>query len=378
MRTERPDAGPCRTAPSRRGRGTVRRALALLAAAAALAGCSPSSDAGATARSSSAAVAASPSTSAGAVQSLALEDAYQRVITQVLPSVVEIRTEKALGSGVVYDDAGHIVTNAHVVGSATHFQVYMSGTSKPVDATLRGTYPASDLAVITLADPSGARPATFGPSSGLKVGDLVLAMGNPLGLASSVTNGIVSALGRTVSEPQSQDSPGATIADAIQTSASINPGNSGGALVDLQGEVVGIPTLAAVNPESGGAAPGIGFAISSDVVRRVAPQLIKNGTVTNTGRAALGVRVTTVTDNQGQPRGVGVVSATSGGPAAKAGIGAGDIIVSVAGQPTPTQQALAGVLAGLDVGAKVPVGVVKGGSGSPSTVEVTLGDLGSV
>ena len=212
-----------------------------------------------------------------------LEADYRRVIQSVLPSVVEIRTQQALGSGVVLDGNGDIVTNAHVVGSASQFEVFLPGRADPVKASLRGTYLPDDLAVIRLADSSGARPATFGHSADLQVGDIVLAVGNPLGLASSVTNGIVSALGRTVSEPQGQGSPGATIPDAIQTSAAINPGNSGGALVDLAGEVVGIPTLAAVSPEGGGAAPGIGFAISSDTVRRIAPQLAATGKVTEFG-----------------------------------------------------------------------------------------------
>ena len=306
-----------------------------------------------------------------------LENAYQQVIKEVLPSVVEIRTEQALGSGVIYDKLGDIVTNAHVVGSATTFQVQLAGRANSVHATLRGTYDASDLAVIRLDDASAVQPASFGRSADLRVGDLVLAMGNPLGLASSVTNGIVSALGRTVSEPQGQGSPGATIPDAIQTSAPINPGNSGGALVDMNAQVVGIPTLAAVDPESGSAAPGIGFAISSDTVRRIAPQLIATGKVTDSGRAALGVRVSTVTDPQGQPQGVGVASVTPGGPAAKAGIQPGDVIVSVAGQPTPTTQALADVLANLRVGQTVTVGLLRNGSQSTTTVQVTLGQLTS-
>jgi S1-C subfamily serine protease len=220
------------------------------------------------------------------------------------------------------------------------------------------------------------QPARFGDSGTVAVGTIVLAMGNPLGLSSSVTNGIVSAVGRTVSE--GDQGPGATLPDAIQTSAAINPGNSGGALVDLQGRVIGIPTLAATDPELGGsAAPGIGFAVSSDTVRRIAPQLIANGKVTNSGRAALGVRVTTVTDQQGQPAGEGVVSVTSGGPADKAGIRAGDVIVSVAGQPTPDAQALSTVLANLRVGQQVTVGLLRDGSQSTTTVQVTLGQLTS-
>jgi putative serine protease PepD len=328
----------------------------------------PSAAVGSSSPSSSAS-ASVPGTGAGAQ----LENTYQQVIKKVLPSVVEIRTQQALGSGVVYDNQGDIVTNAHVVGTATSFQVQLSGRANPVSATLRGVYDASDLAVIKLDNADGVQPASFGHSADLQVGDIVLAMGNPLGLSSSVTNGIISALGRTVSEPQGQGSPGATIPNAIQTSAPINPGNSGGALVDLNAQVVGIPTLAAVDPESGGAAPGIGFAISSDTVRRVATQLIATGKVTNSGRAALGVRVTTVTN----PEGVGVFSVTPGGPADKAGIKAGDVIVSVAGQPTSDTQALATVLANLHVGQKVTVGLLRNGAQSTTTVQVTLGQLTS-
>jgi putative serine protease PepD len=337
---------------------------------------SPSGQAGRRTPGTPSTSAVAPAPSPGrepAVAAGSLEADYRRVIKAVLPSVVEIRTAQGLGSGVVYDAAGDIVTNAHVVGSATRFEVFLPGRADPVTATLRGTYPPDDLAVIRLADPSGARPATFGRSADLQVGDIVLAMGNPLGLESSVTNGIVSALGRTVSEPQSEGSPGATIPDAIQTSAAINPGNSGGALVDLDAQVVGIPTLAAVSPEGGGAAPGIGFAISSDTVRRIAPQLASSGRVTDSGRAALGVAVTPVTDQQGESAGLGVVEVTRGGPADKAGIRTGDVLVSVAGQATPTQQALAAVLAGQKVGATIPVQVTR--DDSTSTIQVTLGEL---
>lgn len=139
--------------------------------------------------------------------------------------------------------------------------------------------------------------------------------------------------------------------------------------------MVGIPTLAAVSPEGGGAAPGIGFAISSDTVRRIAPQLAATGKVTDSGRAALGVKVTPVTDQQGRPAGVGVVDVTSGGPADKAGVKPGDVLVSVAGQPVPDQEVLAAVLAAQRVGAAVPVQIMR--DGTTTTVQVTLGELAS-
>ena len=260
------------------------------------------------------------------------------ITERVRPSVVEIRTSSGLGSGVVFDAKDDIVTNAHVVGNATSFQVLQASSASPRPATLVGKYGPDDLAVIKVSGAKNLRPAGFGGSAKLQVGDFVLAIGNPLGLASSVTEGIVSAVVRTVTEPAESGSPGATLPDTIQTSASINPGNSGGALVDLAGQVVGIPTLAAVDQQIGGAAPGIGFAISSDMATRIARQLIATGHVTNSGRAALGVAVTTVTAPDGTPAGAGVVSVTSGGPAATVGIRAGDVITAVNGTPTPDSQ----------------------------------------
>jgi S1-C subfamily serine protease len=243
-----------------------------------------------------------------------------------------------------------------------------------MSATLVGSYPANDVAVVRVADGSALRPATFGDSARVEVGEIVLAMGNPLGLSATVTNGIISATGRTVTEPTSQESPGATLPDTLQTSAAINPGNSGGALVDLDGHVVGIPTLAAVDQQIGGAAPGIGFAIPSDDVKRIADQLIASGTVTDSGRAALNARVVTVTDSAGRPQGTGVVDVSADGAAAHAGIRPGDLIVSLNHTPTPTAQALGAVLAGLKVGQTVPVTISR--DGKQQTLQITLGELG--
>jgi S1-C subfamily serine protease len=144
----------------------------------------------------------------------------------VLPSVVEIRTSSGLGSGVVFDSGGDIVTNAHVVGSATSMQVLGSASAEPVPAALVGVYRPDDLAVIRVSDAKGLRPAVFGNSAALAAGDIVLAIGNPLGLDSSVTEGIVSAVGRIVSEPASDGAAGATLPDTIQTSAAINRGSA--------------------------------------------------------------------------------------------------------------------------------------------------------
>jgi S1-C subfamily serine protease len=341
-------------------------ALAALAALA-VAGCT-SPGGGSTAPARAAATASGPANAVG------LEQAFVSVIKQMLPSVVEIQTSSGLGSGVVFDSKGDIVTNAHVVGTATTFQVLLPSSASPRPATLVGTYPPDDLAVIKVGDAGGLRPAVFADSAKLEVGDIVLAIGTPLGLASSVTEGIVSAVGRTVSEPSGQGSPGATLPDTIQTSASINPGNSGGALVDLAGQVVGVPTLAATDQQLGGAAPGIGFAISSNTVKLIAGQLVASGQVTNSGRAALGVQVSTVVSASGAPVGTGVVSVTTGGPAAKAGITAGDVMTAVNGTATPDAQALATVLAGLHPGQAVTVALNRA-DGSTTTVKVTLGQL---
>jgi S1-C subfamily serine protease len=303
-----------------------------------------------------------------------LQQAYVSAIRRVLPSVVEIKTASGLGSGVVYDTGGHIVTNAHVVGSARSFQVFQAGSAEPLQARLVGSYQPDDLAVIKITGSARLTPAHFANSPGLRVGDIVLAMGNPLGLSSSVTDGIVSAVGRTVSEPQESGSPGATLPDAIQTSAPINPGNSGGALVNLADQVVGIPTLAATDQQLGGAAPGIGFAIPSSIVTDIAGQIIRTGRVTNSHRAALGLRVQTITGPDGQPAGVGVVTVTSGGPAARAGLRPGDVITAVNGTATRDTESLAAVLAQLRPGQQASVRITRA-SGGTATVKITLGQL---
>jgi putative serine protease PepD len=206
------------------------------------------------------------------------------------------------------------------------------------------------------------KPAVFADSSKLQVGDVALAIGNPLGLRSSVTEGIVSAIRGAVPEGN-----GNTLPSVVQTSAAINPGNSGGALVDLDGRVIGVPTLAATDPQLGGSAPGIGFAIPSNLVRDIAGQLVKYGKVVDSHRAYLGIRVG---DTGGQ--GVYVGEVTPGGPAAKAGIHSGDVIVSVAGKPTPTTDVLSAALATLKPGKTVRV-VVRHQNGKKATLQVTLG-----
>jgi putative serine protease PepD len=262
-------------------RGPLSRSPLAVAAAAVLvavtvAGCAATAAAG-----PAATVTPATATAVTPAAYASLQEAFTTAIKEVLPSVVEIRTRSGLGSGVVFDSSGDIVTNAHVVGQSTSMQVIDSSSAEPLPATLVGVYRPDDLAVIRVSDPSGLRPAglrpaEFGNSADLVAGDIVLAIGNPLGLDSSVTEGIVSAVGRTVSEPASDGSAGTTLPGTIQTSAAINPGNSGGALATLDGEVVGIPTLAAVS-QAGGAAPGIGFAIPASTAVRIGRDLARAG-----------------------------------------------------------------------------------------------------
>jgi putative serine protease PepD len=314
---------------------------------------------------------ASGAVSSGAASSL--EQQYEQVVARVLPSVVQISTSEGSGSGVVFDAQGDIVTNAHVVGAATSLQVGLASGGKPLAAAVVGVFAPDDLAVIRVQNEAGSlHPASFGRSAAVKVGEIVLAMGNPLGLTGTVTDGIVSATGRTVSEGQGSS---AVLISAVQTSAAINPGNSGGALVNLAGQVIGIPTLAATDPQLGGAASGIGFAIPSDTVTSIAAQLVATGKVTSSGRASLGISAQTVADAAGQPAGVGVAAVTAGGAAASAGIQPGDIITALAGQPVTSLSALQSVLAARKPGDRVQARLSR--DGTVSTVTVTLGSLTS-
>lgn len=304
-----------------------------------------------------------------------LENAYQDVINDVLPSVVQIDASEGLGSGIVYDDRGHIVTNAHVVGDEKEFKVSVATGEAVLNASLVSSYPEQDLAVIKLDEvPDGLRPAKFGDAEKVEVGQIVLAMGSPLGLSSSVTQGIVSALGRTVSESRSGGGTGATIANMVQTSAAINPGNSGGALVNLDSQVIGIPTLAATDPQMGdSAAPGIGFAIPVSMVKTVADQIVKDGKVTDSGRAALNITGRTVVDDNYRPAGVALVSVERGGAAADAGLRPGDTVTKLGDTEVTTITSLSEALAGDQPGQKVTVTYTR--DGDSRTAEVTLGEI---
>src|SRR3984885_11312790 len=356
----------------------ARRSAIALVAAAAIGGSGVAVGAATAAPAATSAVATSATTTAPPAPAplAASGDArasYADVVRQVLPSVVLISTGEGLGSGVVLDRSGNIVTNAHVAGDATEFKVQVAGDPAPRTASLVGSYPPDDLAVIRVDDPAGLQPAKFGDSAKAQAGDVVLAVGNPLGLSGSVTSGIISATGRVVAEPASDGKPGATLPDAIQASAPINPGNSGGALVTTAGEVIGIPTLTAAGSQGSAQVQGIGFAIPSNLARDIAHQLITAGSVTNSPRAAIGAQVGTVTGEDGTPAGTGIVAVTSGGPAGQAGLRAGDIIRAAGGTPTPDTQALAGALAAAHPGGQLTLSVVRGAQAL--TVKLTLGEL---
>ncbi len=346
----------------------VRRAGLATIAALVIGGSGVAIGAAATDSSASGTPAAATATSRGQGPA-----SYASVVRQVLPSVVLIRTGNGLGSGVVLDRSGNIVTNAHVAGNATKFGVQVAGDTAPRSARLVGTYPPDDLAVIRADNPAGLQPARFGDSGKVQAGDVVLAIGNPLGLSGSVTQGIISATDRAVTEPAAEGSPAATLPGAIQTSAPINPGNSGGALVSASGQVIGIPTLAAGSPQGGGQAQGIGFAIPSNLARDIATQIIDTGHVTNSHRAAIGAEVATVLGQDGTAGGVGVVAVTSGGGAERAGLRPGDVIRAVDGAQIPDTTALTQALAAAKPGDEVTVTVSR--DGQDRSVQVTLGEL---
>lgn len=302
-----------------------------------------------------------------------IQTVREAVVTNIQPAVVQISTGSSLGSGVVIDKRGYIVTNNHVVENAQSLTVKLFDGNQ-LSATLVGTDATDDLAVVKINPPANLATADLGDSSSLKVGQEVLAVGNPLGNSQTVTHGIVSALGRNVSEGN-----GATIPNTIQTDAPINPGNSVGALVDLQGNVIGIPTLVAINSEYNTPANGVGYAIPSNRVKFIATQLIDNGKVTHTGRAALNVTVVPVDASMAQrnglavQQGVMIVEVAQGGAAAKAGLQVNDVIVQVDNKNVTDSSSLSDALLKKNVGDKVAVKVYRGNQ--QLTINVALGEL---
>ena len=310
----------------------------------------------------------------------------EQVADLVSPSVVVITTEQVVysqwswygqsqvesgaGSGVIISSDGYILTCAHVVSGASNITVSIGDKDYP--ATLVGEDTTSDIAVVKV-DATGLTPATVGDSDNLKVGESVMAVGNPLGeLGGTVTSGIVSALNRSVSI---QGSSSVNTMSLIQMDASVSPGNSGGGLFNMNGELVGI-----VNAKSSDSdAEGLGFAIPVNDAVKVAQELLENGYVT--GRPYLGISYYAVTDAQTAAQlgvnayGVYIVEVVKGGPADKAGLQAGDRIVSVDGSEVATQSDLGTLMQNHKAGDTIEITVARGGQ--MQTVNVTLGEKGA-
>ncbi|MEV2221012.1 trypsin-like peptidase domain-containing protein [Nocardia vinacea] len=285
-------------------------------------------------------------------------DAYSRsviaVAASVTPHVASMRTRRGSGSAVVFTDDGFLLTNAHVVGSASSGDaVFADGVESRVDVV--GIDPLSDLAVLRAR--AGAPGAVvLGDADKLVVGQLVVAVGSPLGLAGSVTAGVVSALGRAV--PVASRRAGRVIEDVIQTDAALNPGNSGGALADSSGRVVGINTAVA--------GVGLGLAIPINATtRRIISTLLKDGRVRRAYLGLVGVPAplpAPVAARTGQHAGVRIVEVVRGGPADHAGLRRGDLVLSVARSEVTDAQGIQRQLFGDAIGVSMPVTVLRNGA----------------
>ncbi|MGY2082993.1 S1C family serine protease [Blastococcus sp. SYSU DS0539] len=295
------------------------------------------------------------------------------------PSVVTVYvatgTAAGSGSGVILTADGYVLTNNHVVtggGSGTVQVRTADGTL--YDAEIVGTDAAFDLAVLRLADAEDLVPATFADSDDVQIGDVAVAIGAPLGLSNTVTDGIISATGRAVATGSTQDD--ATVLDAIQTDAAINPGNSGGALVDGAGEVIGINTAIATvasglpGGQSQSGNIGVGFAIPGNTAQRVAQEIIRTGAAS---RAFLGVTATTAADDQNREVGTGaeVVIVEPGSAAEEAGLRVGDVVTAVGQRPVTTSTELTAAIRSQAPGETVELTVRRGSD--TRTVDVTLG-----
>ncbi|RRJ86337.1 PDZ domain-containing protein [Gulosibacter macacae] len=274
------------------------------------------------------------------------------------------------GSGVVWDDAGHIVTNHHVVENAPEGRVSVLVDNQVFAGTVIGSDAPTDLAVVVLDNqPASLVPLARGDADALRVGDEVAAIGNPLGLSGSVTTGIVSALDRPIATGSGANQA-AAITNAIQTSAALNPGNSGGALVNRAGELVGINSAIATLNGSQSGNIGIGFAIPVDLTNHIVTQLIETGDVAH---ALLG---TTNGDGTAILNGVETLGAQvrtvePGGPAEQAGIQVGDVIIEADGETISSSRDLVGTVRGFSVGQEVVFKVIR--DGTVHEITVTMG-----
>lgn len=297
---------------------------------------------------------------------------WQAVSQAVAPSVVAIEVSTGQGggqgSGVIVDDEGHIVTNNHVVaGAQGKVQVTLTD-GRLFEASVVGTDPTTDLAVIKLDDaPDDLVAAALGDSAKVEVGQSVMAVGNPLGLANTVTTGIVSAVDRPVST-SAEDGSQATVTNAIQIDAAVNPGNSGGPLFDAQGRVIGInSSIATMSQQSGSI--GLGFAIPVNLVKNIAAQLVDDGTAEH---AFLGVSLSdgTATADGVTRRGAVVEEVSADSPAAKAGLEAEDVVVAIDGKAVGGAESLTAYVRALASGDEATLTVVR--DGKTSEVDVTL------
>jgi putative serine protease PepD len=298
----------------------------------------------------------------------------EQVAVKVVPSVVKLETDMGRaseeGSGIILSSDGLILTNAHVVAAAKGGPetTVTFADGRTAQFTVEGADPSSDIAVIRAKDVSGLTPITLGSSANLRVGQDVVAIGSPLGLEGTVTTGIISALNRPVSaggDARNQN----TVLDAIQTDAAINPGNSGGALVNMNGELVGvnsaIATLGGDSADAQSGSIGLGFAIPIDQAKRIADELIQNGSASH---ASLGVQV----GNDAGTSGAKIVEVTDGGAAAAAGLPSGVVVTKLDDRVIGSANALVAAVRSKAPGDKVTLTYLDP-SGKPQTVQVTLG-----
>jgi putative serine protease PepD len=297
---------------------------------------------------------------------------WQAVAKAVQASVVAITVTTgaggAQGSGVIIDDQGHIVTNNHVVSGAQGKVSVTLTDGRIIEASVVGTDPTTDLAVIKLDEtPSGVVAAAIGDSAAVVVGEPVMAVGNPLGLANTVTTGIVSAVDRPVST-QGENGGEGTVTNAIQVDAAVNPGNSGGPLFDAQGRVIGInSSIATLSSESGSI--GLGFAIPSNLVKNVASQLIASGSAKH---AFLGVNLNdgTATADGVTRAGAVIEQVNAGSPAEAAKLQQGDVVVAINDKPVGGAESLTAYVRSLATGDTAKLTVVR--DGKALDVDVTL------